>query len=248
MLWSIDSYQNRASADQYHLTVPRAQVSIHRGRYFFEVIRWQITSFKWSQVYFFQGLISNMLCLCHYGPALLGFWFQTDLRSNNSASFFKSTGGEDLTLPWSRVGHALRPILILWLVKIWQVSSCGKIMQHLESCLLCLLCLLYSVLLKIYALHVQYGIQAFAKFQRPECARLHLRELQSQKFSLGSIRTKLSIKVPRLQSWWALSRPYCIATLVYYTSRPHLSQNPPSAAVNICWAWCSKLYFISLQL
>ena len=32
--------------------------------------------------------------------------------------------------------HALRPIFILWLVKIWQVSSCGKFMQHLESCLL----------------------------------------------------------------------------------------------------------------
>ena len=32
MLWSIDSCQNRVSADQYHLTVSRAQVSTHRGR------------------------------------------------------------------------------------------------------------------------------------------------------------------------------------------------------------------------
>ena len=137
MLWSIDSCQNRVSADQYHLTVPRAQVSTHRGRVFFEVIRWQITSFKWSQaqVYFFQWFISNMLCLFHYGPAPLGFWFQTDLRCQNSASFFKSTVGEDF-LPWSRVGHALCPIFMLWLVKIWWVSSCGKFMQHLESCLL----------------------------------------------------------------------------------------------------------------
>ena len=39
MLRSIDSCQNRASADQYHLTVARAQVSTHRGRVFFEVIR-----------------------------------------------------------------------------------------------------------------------------------------------------------------------------------------------------------------
>ena len=56
-----------------------------------------------------------MLCLlcCHYGPALLGFWLQTGLGSENSASFFKRTGGEDLILPWSRVGHALRPIFIL---------------------------------------------------------------------------------------------------------------------------------------
>ena len=106
--------------------------------YFFEVIRWQITSFKWSQaqVFFFQWFVWNMLCLCHYGPALLRFWFQTDLGRENSARFFKNTGGEDLFLPWSRVGHALRPIFMLWLVKIWQVSSCGKFMQHLESCLL----------------------------------------------------------------------------------------------------------------
>ena len=100
MLWSIDSCQNRASADQYHLPVARAQVSTHRGRVFFEVIRWQITSLEWSQaqVYFFQGFISNMLCLCHYGPALLEF--QTDFGNENSASFFfKSTGGEDLILP-----------------------------------------------------------------------------------------------------------------------------------------------------
>ena len=85
---------------------------------------------------FFQWFILNLLCLCHYGPALLRFWFQTDLGSENSSSFFKSTGGEDLILPWSRVGHALRRIFILWLVKIWQVSSCEKIMQHLENCLL----------------------------------------------------------------------------------------------------------------
>ena len=140
MLWSIDSCQNRVSANQYHLTVPRAQVSTHRGQVFFEVIRWQISSYKWSQaqVYFFQWFIWNMVCLCNYGPALLRFWFQTDLGRENSASFFFffffNTGEEDLFLPWSRVGHALRPIFMLWLVKIWLVSSCGKFMQHLESC------------------------------------------------------------------------------------------------------------------
>ena len=123
MLWSIDSYQNRASADQYHLTVPQAQVSTHRGWVFFGSYpltnyQSQMIMIAGSSLFFFQGFISNMLCLCHYGPALLGFWFQTDLGSENSASFFKSTGGEDLILPWSRVGHALRPIFILWLVKI----------------------------------------------------------------------------------------------------------------------------------
>ena len=46
-------------------------------------------------------------------------------RSRKFSQFFKNTGGEDLFLPWSRVGHALRPIFVLRLVKIWQVSSCS---------------------------------------------------------------------------------------------------------------------------
>ena len=71
-----------------------------------------------------------MLCLRHYAPALLRFWFQTDLGRKNSASFLKNAGEEDLSLQWSRVAHALCLMFILWLVKIWQVSSCGKFMQH----------------------------------------------------------------------------------------------------------------------
>ena len=58
-------------------------------------------------------------------------------RTRKLSQLFDNTGGEDLFLPWSCVGHALRPIFVLWLVKIWQVSSCGKFMQHLETCLLC---------------------------------------------------------------------------------------------------------------
>ena len=135
MLWSIDSCQNRISTD--HLTVPRALVSTHRGRVFFW--SYPLTNYQFQMIagssLFFQWFMWNMLCLCHYVPALSKFWFQTDLRRENSATF-KSKGGEDLFLPWSRVGHALRPIFVLWLAKIWQVSSCGKFMQHLESCLL----------------------------------------------------------------------------------------------------------------
>ena len=35
ILWSIDSCQNRVSADQYHLTVLRAQLTTYRGPLFF---------------------------------------------------------------------------------------------------------------------------------------------------------------------------------------------------------------------
>ena len=61
-------------------------------------------------------------------------------RTRKFSQLFKNTGGEDrcfsLFSPQSRVSHAPRPLFMLWLVKIWQVSSCGKFMQHLESCLL----------------------------------------------------------------------------------------------------------------
>ena len=57
-----------------------------------------------SRLLFFK-FISNMLCLCQYSPALLRFWFQTDLRRKNSASFFKMQAGRlSLTMVtcWSR--------------------------------------------------------------------------------------------------------------------------------------------------
>ena len=52
--------------------------------------------FKWPQahVYLFLKFISNMLYLCQYRPALLQFWFQTDLRRKNSAIFFKIQAGK----------------------------------------------------------------------------------------------------------------------------------------------------------
>ena len=139
ILWSIDNCQNRVSADQYPLTVPRAQVSTHRGGAFFEVIRWQIASFKWSQAqgYFFQWFIWNMSCLCHYGPALSRFWFQTDLRSENSATFLKIKAGKT----FSYHGHALVTLYVQFLYSDWSkfdrwVHADKTILQHLESCLL----------------------------------------------------------------------------------------------------------------
>ena len=57
-----------------------------------------------------------MLCLCHYGSALLRFWCQTDLERIDSASYLKIQAGKTFSFH----GHVLRPIFILWLVKIWQ--------------------------------------------------------------------------------------------------------------------------------
>ena len=76
LLSSIDSCQNRVSADQYHLTVSLAQVSTHQGRVFLKLSADNLLVFKWSQshVYFFLKFISNMLSLCQYRSALLRFW------------------------------------------------------------------------------------------------------------------------------------------------------------------------------
>ena len=68
MLWSIDSCQNRVSADQYHLTVSRAQVSTHQVPVFFEVIHWQVTSFKMiagsSSIFFLIHMKNVVLMYC----------------------------------------------------------------------------------------------------------------------------------------------------------------------------------------
>ena len=56
-----------------------------------------------------------MLCLCQYGHALLGFWFQTDLGRRNSASFFKVQAGKT----FSFYGHALVTLNVQFLYSDW---------------------------------------------------------------------------------------------------------------------------------
>ena len=74
-----------------------------------------------------------MLRLC---AAQLKFWFWTDLGRENSASYYGQ--GRQLFFTfltmvtrWSRSTSNF----LLWLVKIWQGSSCRKFMR-LETCLL----------------------------------------------------------------------------------------------------------------
>ena len=114
MLWSIDSCQSKVSADQYHLTVSRAQVSTHPGRIFFEVIRWQVTSFQMIAGSFCK-FIWNTLCLCHYGPALK----KTDLRCKNSISYLKMQRGKTDAFHFSHHSHALVTLHVQVLCYNW---------------------------------------------------------------------------------------------------------------------------------
>ena len=137
MLWSIDSSQNSVSADQYHLTVSWAQVPTHRGWVFFEVTRWQVTSFQMiADSSLFLKKNSYEIC-CVYVPHNKYF----DFKRTSVAKIQRAiTGSEDscfwLFSPWSRVGHALRPIFMLWLSKFdrwvhekfYKISSLSQIL------------------------------------------------------------------------------------------------------------------------
>ena len=83
-------------------------------------------------------------------------------------------------------------------------------------------------LLNISALHVQYGIQAFAKFKRPDALDC-ISENFNLKVFLGGACARNYLEKCTVRSPDGLHRAH-IAT-VYYISRPPLSQNPPSAPV-----------------
>ena len=56
-----------------------------------------------------------MLCLCHYGPALLRFWFQTNLGRENSASYLEIKARKT----FSCQGHALVTLYVEFLCSDW---------------------------------------------------------------------------------------------------------------------------------
>ena len=113
MLWSIDSCQNRVSADQDHLTVSRAQVSTHRGRYLFEVIRWQVTSFQ-----MIAG--SSLFFLIHMKYVV--FWMCRTFKLTSEAKIQPVfTGREDMpfAFDFSHQGHALVTLYVQFLYSDW---------------------------------------------------------------------------------------------------------------------------------
>ena len=69
---------------------------------------------------------------------------------------------------------------------------------------------------------------SIVKFKRPECTRLHLRELQSQKFSRRPC-ARNSLEKCAVRSPDGRYRAHITTVYSYYISRSPLSQNPPSA-------------------
>ena len=87
----------------------------------------ELLVFKWSQpqvFFFFYTHMKYVVYFCRTIKIFISNWprerkFQPAITGRQDSCFW-------LCSPWSRVGQVLRPIFILWLVKIWQVSLCRK--------------------------------------------------------------------------------------------------------------------------
>ena len=72
-----------------------------------------------------------MLCLCHYGPALLRFWFQTSLGLENSTSYLERQAGKTFTCQ----GHALVTLYVQFLCSDWSKFDRWVHAENLRSIL-----------------------------------------------------------------------------------------------------------------
>ena len=114
MLSSIDSCQNRVSADQYHLTVSRAQVSTHQGGVFFWSYPLTIYSFSNDRrltFTFFKIHIKYVVFMSVSSRTikiLISNWPQTQ-------SFFKIQAGKT----FSYHGHVLVTLHVQFLCSDW---------------------------------------------------------------------------------------------------------------------------------
>ena len=72
-----------------------------------------------------------MSCLCHYGQALLRFWFQTYLGHENSATYLKTQAGKT----FSYHGHALVTLYVQFLRSHWSKFDRWVYVENLCSIL-----------------------------------------------------------------------------------------------------------------
>ena len=100
---------------------------------------------------FFSNDSYEICCVCHYDPALLRFWFQTDLGRENSAMFFKYMRGRPfltMVTRWSRstsnsytligqklTGEFMRKICAASWKSFTLRAEAGRILCQLVMCL-----------------------------------------------------------------------------------------------------------------
>ena len=119
MLWLIDSCQNRASADQYHLTVLRAQVSTYRGRVFFWW-SYPLTNYQFQMIagssLFFPMIHIKYVVIMSLWPRSGRILISNLPRTRKFSQFFlKAQAGKT----FSYHGHALFTLYVQFLYSDW---------------------------------------------------------------------------------------------------------------------------------
>ena len=130
MLWSTDSCQNRISADQYHLTIPRAQMSTHRGR----VLFWSypLTNYQFQMIagsnLFFPIIHVKYVVFMSLWPFIVKILISNWPQTRNSASFLKIQAEKT----FSYHGHALVTLYVQFLYSDW--SKFGRWVHEENLC------------------------------------------------------------------------------------------------------------------
>ena len=118
MLSSIDSCQKRVSADHYHLTESRAQVSTHRGRVFFWSYPLTIYSFSNDCRLTFTFVLNSYQTCCVFvstAPHYYDFDFTLTSDAKIQPVFFKILAGKT----FSYHGHVLVTLHVQFLCSDW---------------------------------------------------------------------------------------------------------------------------------
>ena len=128
MLWSIDSCENGVSADEYHLTVSRAQVSTQRGRVVFKVIRWQVISFQMvaGSSLFFKIQMKYVVFMCGTIKILISNWPRTRKFSQLLQA------GKTVAFDCAHHGHALVTLYVHFLCSDWS-NLTGELMRKIYA-------------------------------------------------------------------------------------------------------------------
>ena len=133
MLWSIDSWQNRISTDQYHLTVLRAQVSTHRGRVLF--LSYPLTNHQFQMIVgsslFFPKIHMKYVVFMPLWPRTVKILISNWPWTQKISQLFKTTGGKDLFFH----GYVLVTLYVQFLYSDWSKFDRWVHMENLCSIL-----------------------------------------------------------------------------------------------------------------
>ena len=116
MLWSIDSCQNKVSADQYHLTISRAQVSTHRGQVFiwsYPLIRYWFSNDRRLKFDFLKIRMKYVVFMCRTIKILISNW----PRTRNFSQLLQA--GKTVAFDFSPHVHELVTFYVQFLCSDW---------------------------------------------------------------------------------------------------------------------------------